>query len=158
MRDIPESESTICRRLRPILSALPLQAAIDSTDAFREALSSLEWFLPDVLQETHPEWRNESLDGICPSIARKTGDNEIEIIGVCILISDQTMTPLHVRLQLDPVEDAVSWLECRLGKSTPEGMLRVPYTHEFEMKGLHVLNRLDSVDWAYHVGFGERRN
>jgi hypothetical protein len=110
------------------------------------------------LRKSHPEWENESLDGIYPEVARKTGVDEIEIIGLCIIISDQTLTPVHLRLQLDSIDDAVSWLDCRLGESTAGGMLRVSYSRSIVYGSkLNVLARLDSIDWVYRVGYGERR-
>jgi hypothetical protein len=56
----------------------------------------LNGYIPEVLREIHSEWKYESLDGIYPEIARKNGDLEIEIIGLCIFIQDQTLTPLHL--------------------------------------------------------------
>lgn len=141
-----------------MLASLPSDGTIDDSDDFRDALSALEFFLPEALREIHPEWKGESLDGIYPALARKSADNEIEIIGLCCLISDQTLTPLHLRLQLDSTQDAVSWLECRLGESTAGGMRREPYSQAIVYgKKLNVLRRLDSIDWVYHVGYGEQR-
>jgi hypothetical protein len=100
----------------------------------------------------------ESLDDIYPAVARKIDEDEIEIIGLCCLMSDQTLTPLSLRLQLDPTQDAVLWLECQLGEKTDRGMRRSPYTNAtVHGSMLHVLKRLDSIDWSYRVGYGERR-
>jgi hypothetical protein len=158
VREISKAESWFCAHLRPMLASLPSCGTLDDSDDLRSALTALEWFLPEVLQEAHPEWKYESLDGIYPALARKSADNEIEIIGLCCLISDQTLTPLHLRLQLDSTQDAVSWLECRLGESTAAGMRREPYSQGIVYGNkLHVLERLDSIDWVYHVGYGEQR-
>ena len=132
-----------------------MHAEIVESAEFRDVLSGLERFLVEVFQEIHPEWHREGLDGILPELARKNGDNEIEIVGLCIVLSDQTLAPLHLRLQLDPTENSVSWLECRLGQAMGDPARRVPYTTNHGR--LPVLARLDSVDWAYHVGYGERR-
>ena len=142
-----------------MLASLPLHGTLEDTEELRNALSALEWFLPGVLQEIHSEWKYESLDGIYPALARKIGDDEIEIIGLCCLISDQTLTPLHLLLQLDSTQDAVSWLECWLGENTGNGMRRVPYASA-NVHGtmLHILRRLDSIDWVYHVGYGARHS
>ena len=145
-------------RLRPILAPLPSGAVIDDSDELRDALTSLEFLLPEVLQELHPEWKEEGLDGIYPELLRKLGDDEIELVGLCILISDQTLIPLHLRLQLDLTDDCVSWFECRIGESVSDGMLRVPY-NELVAHGtrLAVMTRLGSIKWVYRVGFGEPR-
>jgi hypothetical protein len=159
VRKISKAETILCSGLRPILAALPARGTVDDSEELQSALSALEWFLPEVLSEIDSNWCDrESLDGIYPAVTRKTGDNEIEIVGMCCLISDQTLTPLHLQLQLDSTDDAVSWLECRLGESTPDGMLRIPYS-QGTTYGFRLVagNRLDSITWVYHCGYGERR-
>jgi hypothetical protein len=137
---------------------LPIRGAIGESADLRDALAAIEFFLPEVLREVHAEWQEESLDGIYPAFIQKTGDDEIEIIGLCILISDQTLTPIHLRLQLAPTDNTVSWLECNLGEATDTGMLRVPYSRQIVYGDkLGVLKRLDSIRWVYKVGYGERR-
>jgi hypothetical protein len=158
MRDISNDELMLVKNLREAISPLPSHTVINESDRLRDALVALQFFLPHVLQEIHPEWRWEGLDEIYPAVARKVGDDEVEIVGLCCFVSDQTLTPLHVRLQLDSSVDAVSWLECHVGESTGKGMRRVPYSQgTVNGNKLHVLKRLGSIDWAYRVGFGERR-
>src|SRR5262249_50006785 len=133
-------------------------ATIDDTPEFRDALTALEWFLPDVLAEIHSEWAGESLDGIYAHIARKTGDGEAEIFGLCILLSDQTLTPIHLRLQLSPTTDEVSWLELRLGEKGQQGMVRYPYPPLGSIyKRLHAMRGSSNDAWIYKVTFGKRR-
>jgi hypothetical protein len=122
-----------------------------------DLLSAIEYFLPEVLREVHGEWQCESLDGVYPKIFHKTGDREIEIVGLALFISDQTLTPLHVRLQLSATFDCVSWIDLRLGEHSAHGCRRVPS----DIPGafgtmLHVTERLNSIDWYYHVCYGER--
>ena len=117
------------------------------------SLSGLEFFLPEVLSEIHA---GESLDGIFPAVSRKTADREIEIVGLCVFIGDQTLTPLHLQMQIDATKDTVSRLEYWLGESTAEGMLRIPYESNWAKKLSALSDRLDSIDWTYHVGYGER--
>ncbi|MGO8745909.1 MAG: hypothetical protein ACLQNE_07950 [Thermoguttaceae bacterium] len=158
MREISRAEGRICTHLHPILASLPVLSSVQESEGFAEVLLALEWFIPEVLREIHVEWKGESLDGIFPVVARKTGDREIEIIGLCCLISDQTLTPLHLRLQLACCGGSISWLECRLGENTDDGMLRAPYTSDTGWGIAHVLNRLDSIDWTYRVGYGDRED
>jgi hypothetical protein len=101
-----------------------------------------------------------SLDGIYPVLARKTGEGEMELFGQCILISDQTLTPLHLRLQVGPTEDEVSWLECRLGERGERGMVRTPYeSQDRAFKRLYALEgKADAIDWVYKVTFGRRES
>jgi hypothetical protein len=160
-----KAEQHCSRALRAILADLPDGASFADleTAEYREFLSGLEWFLPGVLGEIHSEWSEqawdaEALDGVLPLFARKMADREAEILGVGILISDQATTPLHVRLQIAPVEDEITWLECRLGERGSQGMLRTPYDPaKIFPKRLYVLNGdLSQLDWFYHVTFGER--
>ena len=88
-----KAEEIASRSLRSVLGGLHVGANIDDSPEFRDALSGLEWFLPTVVAEIHPEWTGESLDGFYLHVAQKTGDREAEILGLCCLLSDQTLTP-----------------------------------------------------------------
>jgi hypothetical protein len=153
------AEQSISRSLRAILAGLPDGAGVADSDQFREVLCGLEYFPPEVLGEIHPEWNQESLDGVIPLVARKTRDAEAEIFGLCIIISDQTLTPLHLCLQVSASRDEVSWLECKLGERGELGMVRTPYQAlNATRKRLYALEgRADMIDWAYKVTFGHRR-
>lgn len=153
-------EERISRSLRAVLAGLPNGAYIGDFDQFRDVLVGLEFFLADqVLSEIYPEWKHESLDGIMPMFARKTAEAAAEIFGLCILINDQTVTPLHVCLQVAASTDAISWLECRLGARGKHGMMRMPYDSSDKMaKCIHALDgKQDQIDWVYKVTFGHRR-
>jgi hypothetical protein len=150
-------EQNISRSLRAVLAHLPHGASIGDSEEFREVLSGLAYFLPDVLGEIYPEW-NESLDGILPMVARKTREGEADILGLCIILSDQTVTPLHVRLRATASYDEISWLECRLGERGNHGMVRTPYdSFGAVAKRLYALEgKPELIDWVYKVTFGQR--
>lgn len=160
MREVSPIEELIAIRLRPLLSKTPVGSAIEPTEDFRWVLSCLEYFVPEVLGEIHEEWNRYTLDGICPAIARMTGPDEIEIIGLCLfLTSPCLMVPAHIQLQLAANENVVCWCDCRVGESCGDGMLKIPYSRR-AVRGdaLHgIPARLDRIDWAYHVGYGSRR-
>jgi hypothetical protein len=153
------AEQAITRSLRVILPDLSIGENIPDSEQFRWVLSGLEWFIPEVLAEVYPEWETDSLDGIYPVLARKSGDGEAEIFGQCIFISDQTLTPLHLRLQISSDKDEISWLECRLGEKGEHGLVRTTYHHlSANRKRLHSLDgRADKIDWVYKVKFGQKR-
>jgi hypothetical protein len=155
----PRTEQFLSRTLRPVLANLPVGANIVESKQFREVLSGIEYFLPEVLGEIYPEWTQESLDGVIPLVARKTNDAEAEIFGLCIIISDQTVTPLDLRLQVAVANDEISWLECRLGERGEHGMVRTRYDSlNAAAKRLHALEwKADLIDWVYKVTFGEKR-
>jgi len=157
VRDASIAEQRVCEHLDGILAETSAGATFDDSDTFGDLLTALQFFIPEVLREIHDEWKGEGLDGIYSKVARKVGNHEIEIIGICCLISDQTLTPLHVRIQTSLAVDHVAWLDCRLGEHTGGGMRREPYSSS-TVHGtmLHVVERLDSIDWFYQVGYGDR--
>ena len=152
-----KAEQHLACKLRVVLAGVPIGGAVDDSQEFREVLSALEFFIPQLLRELYPEWNQESLDGVYPEIARKTNECEAEIAGLCILISDQTMTPIHVRLHASQDKDEIDWLECRLGEAGADGMIRMPYGSRW-LANLAVTGRLDTIEWVYCVGFGERNS
>jgi hypothetical protein len=119
-------------------------------------MTSFEYFLPEVLREVHDEWEYESLDGVYPRWFRNMGDREAELLGLAIFISDQTVTPVYVELQLSPTLDRVAWIDLRLGEHTETGCRREPYRGA-KVNGsmLHIAERFDSIDWFYHVSYGD---
>ena len=128
-RMISKAEEIVAKSVRTILGRVATGDNIEDCDDLRDVLSALEWFIPfipEVLQEIHSEWINESLDGLYPPVTRKTGEREVEIFGLCNFISDQTLTQIYVHLQIGLSEDKVTWLECRLGDNSPHGMVRSP--------------------------------
>jgi hypothetical protein len=159
---VSQTEQTISRLLRAILAELPNGADILQTESFREVLLDLEWFIPGILRAVHPEWERESLDGVYAYLARKTGDREAEISGQCILITDQTMTPIHLRVQIASSQDEISWLECRLGEQGKHGMVRTPYPSNVKklvrLQDDIAMRGFDGIDWAYKVTFGEKED
>ena len=155
-----KTEEIVSRSLRSILDGLTQGAIIEDSENFRELLTGLEFFLPAVLGEVHGEWKDESLDGIFPTVARKTGPDEAEIIGLCILISDQTLTPIHVRLRVSASGEEIEWLECNVGErgEGKAGMVRTPYESMSGKQFVAVAERPSEIDWAYKVGFGQRQS
>jgi hypothetical protein len=152
-----KAEEIASRELRKILAGVPTGATIEESQEFQHALAAFEWFLPTVLAEIHPEWTRESLDGIYPHVAHKTGEGEAEILGLCCLMSDQTLTPIHIRLQISANTDEISWLELQLGEKGQGGMVRTPYSSGSIYKRLHALaRRTNTIEWVYKVTFGQR--
>jgi hypothetical protein len=155
------AEETASSRFRALLEGMPIGAAILDGQPLRDALRPLEHYIPKVLREIHPEWEDESIDGIFPYLVTKTGDNEAEIIGLCILLSDQSLVLLHLRFRLATRTDEICWMECRLGQAGPRGMVRTPYEsimspYKLWAKHSDLRAASDQLEWAYHVAFGNR--
>lgn len=155
------AEEIIASTLRSVLAELPSGALIPDSKKFRDALSGLERVLPNIIGEIHSEMLEQSLDGVLPAVARKTGDAQVEIFGLCIFIEDQTVTPMHVELQLAETADEISWMECRLGEKGDRGMVRTTYSSPTGMlKRTYAMacNCVpQQIDWVYQVTFGKRR-
>lgn len=104
-----------------------------------------------MLREVHAYWKHESLDGVFHELAVKTGSRTARIAGHCILISDQTLTPYHVQLRYAFDADEIEWFDCRLGEIRGDDMVRIPYNRSVRS----VSDRLNTIQWKFHVGFGE---
>jgi hypothetical protein len=181
-RIVTKGEECLAKSVRTLLGRVTTGDKIEESDDFREFLCDLEWYIPEVLREIHSEWKTESLDAVFPLVTRKTGEREVVVFGQCILITDQTFTPIYVKLQIHSSEDKVTWLECKLGETDPRGKLhtkfctpssiikkyRLPhhspnsksrnkYYLEGMIKQLYSLEgKEDLIDWAYMVTFGEK--
>jgi len=101
-----------------------------------------------VLERRYPKpWRGEALDGLYPSRALKIGPRAAEVAGMCIIISDQTLTPFHVSLGVAETNDEIEWLYCRLGERTEDGILRIPYGSSKWKTRLYELDPAN-VEWV----------
>ena len=70
--------------------------------------------MPEMLRLQHPEWRGESLDGIFVERAVRPSIDVLELVGTCILMTDQSVTPIFVAIGVsasrDKVRSFVAWL------------------------------------------------
>lgn len=90
-----------------------------------------------------------------PEIALKTNNYAAEIAGLAIFISDQTVTPVHVFLEVEPNGDKLARFECKIGEWGPRDMVRVPYgCSSNKMDKVAIVDRLDRIEWVYEVSFG----
>ena len=119
--------------------------------------ATLERFIPAALANDHPRWAGESLDGIYVSQAKRTGTNTLELLGTCILISDQTRVPVHAMLRLSAVGEIAAYA-FRLGEPGGGSLgISGPPTTSGQASRLHdrLSNRfaLGQVDWVYETSF-----
>lgn len=152
-------EQHLNRALRELPADLKNGTNLLESERLDHILSGLEHFIPEVLSEIYSEWKHESLDGFHSLMARKTGDAEIEFLGLCILITEQKFAAVHVHVQASPTTDDISWFECRLGERGPNGMVRANWEQEPAMrKRLRAVDgNVSRIDWVYRVTFGRRR-
>jgi len=97
--DIDYLELQLAVELRRLLDGLSIGARIEVPRA-ADLCSIFERFLPRELVAQYPEWRGEGLDGFFMASATKTGGGTAEFLGLCILMSDQRVTPFFVELEL----------------------------------------------------------
>ncbi len=85
---VSAAEKILSEELRQVIDGLPIGADISDSSRLRMALFGLQFFVPEVLAEIHFEWRFIGLDEVVPVVARKTGEREVEIFGVCCSVLD----------------------------------------------------------------------
>ena len=114
----------------------------------------LQLFIPGLLRERYCEWKSESLDAIFCSQALKTGDEAARLVGTCILITDQTVTPFMLDIELEDQARRVNSFSLAIGEQGV-GKLGISGPRYGSSKaGLLLLNlnyRLDGVCWTYKI-------
>jgi hypothetical protein len=149
----PSLESQLASELRELVRRVPIGSQFTVPPSV-DLCSSLELFLPELLRRRYPEWVKESLDGIFVARARKTGPAAVQLVGTCILISDQTVTPFLVDLELSSMADSVAAFRVLLGEpgGGPLG-ISGPKCNSSDAKRLlaTLTDRLDGVAWSYMV-------
>jgi hypothetical protein len=122
-------------------------------DSSSDLCDTLELLIPAALRKTHPEWATESIDGFFFSSAVKGFDDSAEMVGTCILISDQTVTPFALDVALEDAETFRSF-RIRLGErgGGPLGISGPKCTSDAARELLDSLNgRADRIAWVYDL-------
>jgi hypothetical protein len=144
------SGQILAGKLGRLLDELAQESAIEISQTPEDFLSALEFFIAGIFQNKFEEWKYESLDGIYITRATKTNVNEAEFTGMCLLISDQTLTPFYACLKITQSKDEIEWCHCKLGETTPKGMLRIPYNSSQWQKYQYRVDT-DTIAWHYDV-------
>lgn len=136
-----------------LMQGIPVGARFSAPPS-ADVCTSLELLLPRILRKCYPEWEKESLDGIFVARATKTGPGAAELIGTCILISDQTVTPFVVHLELSPPthSDALSAVRISLGEPGGGALgISGPPCNSRDAQRLlaSVVGRIKGVAWSY---------
>jgi hypothetical protein len=123
---------------------------IDSGSALA---ATLEYLVPQLLAQSHAEWRGESLDGFYFSSAVRSDNRSAVLAGLCILMTDQTVTPFTLNLSMSD-EAKLKRVRIRLGEPGG-GRLGIsgPVAGSSDvLKSLWALDaRLETIDWVYDV-------
>lgn len=116
--------------------------------------SALELFIPDLLRSRFPEWERESLDGFFLARQCVRPQDTIEMAGICILITDQTVTPCLITLTLDPSESKFNSYDIRIGERGvgPLGISGPSCTSQSARLLLRsIVPRLEQIEWVYRL-------
>lgn len=151
MRSI-EAEYRLSQSVHTILAGLPVGADVTRYVQSADVPTDLERLIPDLLHGVQ-DWTDEGLDGVLPLLALKTGNREMDLVGHCILISDQSVAPLRVRLRVSRLGTGIEWFECKLGQRGERGMIRSPYGEFPASKQLlaAIAGGVEQIEWAYAV-------
>ena len=117
----------------------------------RQLLSRLEVLLSVLLRRGFDAWEWESLDGILPARIR-TSPTGLDIVGLTVLISDQSTTPIHVELTSESGTVVVFGQLGEPGQGEL-GLARVPYRGDGMLEEMERAARRVATDhWVYEVG------
>jgi hypothetical protein len=144
--------------LLQVLDCAEVGDNIPETPEFRDVLSALERFIPEVLEEVHPYWKGDSLDGVLPVFAQKIAPRTVSIFGQCIIMKSQAYEPLRVSLQVNASGECVNWFDCKLIFDRRKGKTRYRNDKQ-EMAAFYSSDgHTDLIDYRYHVAFGTKED
>ena len=152
----PGVVSQLAAELRNLMQGLSIGAQF-AVPPSANICYSLELFIPGILRQRYPEWEKESLDGIFVARATKIGCAAAELVGTCMLISDQTVTPflLDLNVSQEGDFDAVTAVRVMLGEpgSGPLGISGPPCnSRDAQRLLMSLVDRIDEVAWSYTIG------
>lgn len=109
-------EELAAQYLKLVLHGVADGDPIPESGARTQLHSAFELFLPLMLREADAShWRLEAFDAFRFPVARKTGLLEAEFRGAGLLLSDETWTPVQVRLRAASDGDTIVWGSCQVG-------------------------------------------
>lgn len=148
----PDLSRLAAEHLATLLESVPVGAPLLIEPA-AGLCDVLEFLVPSVLRRRHPEWGGESLDGLRFSSAVKTGELSAQLTGLCILISDQSVTPFRLSIRLSD-SGGLARLRIRLGEpgGGPLGISGPSVNSNAASRLLGALDgRAEAIDWVYEV-------
>lgn len=152
----PHLEAQLVSELSALLAGSTVGAEL-VVEPGAEICDSLELVVPLLLRRRYPEWAGESLDGVFVALGVRTGPAAVRLAGTCVLMSDQTVTPLSVDLALSPSGLSLDAFSIRLGEAGggPLGISGPPCNSHRAARLLASLpTRLPDVAWSYRVEGG----
>ena len=152
-KDPSSLEAIVASELSAILEKASVESAI-KVEPSAPFFYALELYIPQLLSRHYSEWEEESLDGFFITNARKIESETAEFFGLCILISDQTLTPVFIRLTLTSSRNSIASYQVFLGEPGG-GHLGIsgPVCNSPHAQRLleTVTKRLDNICWSYAI-------
>jgi hypothetical protein len=148
-------EELAAQYLRLALRGLDNGDQIPQSESRAQLESTLELFLPLMLRDADANhWRLEAFDAFRFPVARKTGPFEAELRGVGLLLSDETWTPVQVRLRAAGAGDTIAWGTCQVGDRLVSRMDRLRSGSPDLPKLLAtVCEHPENIDWAFSAEY-----
>jgi hypothetical protein len=146
-------ETIVVSELSALLENTSVGSAL-KVEPSANLLSALERYIPQLLSREYPEWEYESLDGFLLSNAQKIGSETAEFSGLCILIDDQTVTSVFIRLALNANHNSIASYQVFLGESGGGhlGISGPPYNSPKTHRLLDTIGaRLNNICWLYKI-------
>lgn len=147
-----KAEIFTCKLIRDATKHLDIGNAISESNNLQNILSGLERLIPSFLSQEYEFWKHESLDGIFPLKVLKTDINELYLIGMCVLISDQTMIPVCLKIKTEINSDTINTFICKVGENVNNNLFKFTYSSNEWEKKLYTLNE-NTVKWYYEIEF-----
>lgn len=147
-----KAEKLLARSVRAALADVPVGGSIHESAHMADVKLALQFWTPQVLG-----WDEESLDGWRFSVATKTAEGEVELLGLGLLISDQRWTPMRIVIRVSRTADAVVAYYCGLGEpgNGKAGIVRLPYRSQ---EAQQMLDRppdiIRATRWAFSARAG----
>ena len=143
-------EELAAQYLRSALRGVNDGDRIPESGALTQLQGALELFLPLMMRESDPQhWRLEAFDAFRFPVARKTGPCEVELRGAGLLLSDETWTPIALRLRAAAEADSIAWASGRVGDRRVPAEQRPAAQSDLRALLASVSEQPDQIEWAY---------
>ena len=152
-----EIEKCLVIQIKEMLEKCENDDQLIDSQLLPKVCSYLEVIISELFRQKYKEWKFESLDGIFPSKAFRIDKCRISISGMCILISDQCLIPLLVRLKISELHNQIDSIECKIGEKSENGIIKIPYSSNKWRKKLETLD-VDQINWCYKVSYDKKEN
>jgi|GEM_PF-2984896 len=151
---IEELSKSVYQQVDLLIKRMNKETGLENYDDSVELLRLLESFITIELRKKYNDWKFESIDGIYPGNISMTEENQIKIIGMCILTSDQSVVPIFINIKISDLYDDILWMKCKLAESKSDGVYKVSYNSNKWRKEIFALD-MDKINWFYSVDYNK---